>query len=272
MPKDTPVSPLHEQQTLEGVRTVLRAKGLVKSFNRRTVVNGIDIEVRTGEVIAFLGRNGAGKTTTFHMIAGLQKPDSGSIHLDDSDISRYTSPQRAKVGITYLPQESSVFLKTSVENNLRMVLEFSGRKKKDVKKIAAELLKELGLSDLARQSAHSLSGGERRRLEICRALVLDPKFLLLDEPFTGIDPLTVVDLQKIIIRLRSRGIGIILSDHNVRDTLQITNRAYLIDEGEILIQGTPREVTADETARELFLGKGFRLGEEISAHSSEENR
>jgi lipopolysaccharide export system ATP-binding protein len=272
MPKDTPVSPLPEQQTLEGVRTVLRAKGLVKSFNRRTVVNGIDIEVRTGEVIAFLGRNGAGKTTTFHMIAGLLKPDSGSIHLDDSDISRYTSPQRAKVGITYLPQESSVFLKTSVENNLRMVLEFSGRKKKDVKKIAAKLLKELGLSDLARQSAHSLSGGEQRRLEICRALVLDPKFLLLDEPFTGIDPLTIVDLQKIIIRLRSRGIGIILSDHNVRDTLQITNRAYLIDEGEILIQGTPREVTADETARELFLGKGFHLGEEISAHSSDENR
>ncbi len=241
----------------------MRAKGLVKSFGRRTVVKGVDLQVRTGEVISLLGRNGAGKTTTFHMMVGLLKPDRGSILLDDRDISRCTSPQRAQAGITYLPQESSVFLKTSVENNLRMILEFSGRKKSEIQVIAHELLEELGLTELARQSAHSLSGGERRRLEICRSLVLSPKFLLLDEPFTGIDPLTIIDLQKIMLRLKSRGIGIILSDHNVRDVLRITDRAYIMDEGKILLEGTPREVAADKAAKESFLGQDFHLGDEI---------
>jgi len=243
----------------------LRAKGLVKSFNRRTVVKGVDLQVRTGEVISLLGRNGAGKTTTFHMMVGLLKPDRGSILLDDRDISRCTSPQRAQAGITYLPQESSVFLKTSVENNLRMILEFSGRKKSETQAIAHELLEELGLAELAKQSAHSLSGGERRRLEICRSLVLSPKFLLLDEPFTGIDPLTIIDLQKIMLRLKSRGIGIILSDHNVRDVLRITDRAYIMDEGKILLKGTPRELASDKAAKECFLGKDFHLGDEVQA-------
>ncbi len=254
---------MHEEGTHTG--STLRARGLVKSFNRRTVVKGVDLQVRTGEVISLLGRNGAGKTTTFHMMVGLLKPDRGSILLDGKDISRCTSPQRAEAGITYLPQESSVFLKTSVENNLRMILEFSGSKKSEIRTIAHELLEELGLKELARQSAHSLSGGERRRLEICRSLVLSPKFLLLDEPFTGIDPLTIIDLQKIMLRLKSRGIGIILSDHNVRDVLRITDRAYIMDEGKILLEGTPRELAADKAARESFLGKDFHLGDEVQA-------
>jgi len=269
MPAETSTAPLPEQLPLEGIRTTLRAENLIKSFHRRTVVRGIDIHVRTGEVIALLGRNGAGKTTTFHMMVGLLKPDRGSIQLDGRDISRLTSPRRAEAGITYLPQENSVFLKASVENNLRMILEFSGRKKNELREAAHELLEELGLTELAGQSAHSLSGGERRRLEICRSLVLSPKFLLLDEPFTGIDPLTIVELQKIVLRLRSRGIGIILSDHNVRGTLKISDRAYIIDEGKILIEGTPRELADDKTAKEIFLGEDFRLGDEIQVQSSE---
>ena len=197
----------------------LNAENLKKSYVRRTVVNGVNIEVNSGEVIALLGRNGAGKTTTFLMMVGLVKPDSGSILMDNTDISRFTTCHRAEAGITYLPQENSVFLKISTINNLRMILELKNyrRKERDIK--AKKLLDELGLSSLAKQSAHSLSGGERRRLEICRALVLEPKFLLLDEPFTGIDPITIIELQKIILNLKTKGIGVILSDHNVRDTL-----------------------------------------------------
>jgi len=262
-PHKEPESQTFKQAPLKEGGSSLRAKGLVKSFNRRMVVKGVDLHVQTGEVISLLGRNGAGKTTTFHMMVGLLKPDRGSIQLDGRDISRLTSPRRAEAGITYLPQENSVFLKTSVENNLRMILEFSGRKKSELRAAVHELLEELGLTELAGQSAHSLSGGERRRLEISRSLVLSPKFLLLDEPFTGIDPLTIVELQKIMLRLRSRGIGIILSDHNVRDTLKITDRAYIIDEGKILIEGTPRELADDKTAKEIFLGEDFRMGEEI---------
>ncbi len=251
---------------------VFRAEQLRKSYGHRLVVKGINLEVSSGQVISLLGRNGAGKTTAFHMMVGLLKPDSGSIHLDDKDISRFTTPQRAAAGITYLPQENSVFLKTSVENNLKMIAEFSGRKKQDINSSTQELMEELGLQGLAAQSAHSLSGGERRRLEICRSLVLNPKFLLLDEPFTGIDPLTIIELQKIILRLRAKGIGVILSDHNVRDALKITDRAYLIEEGEILIQGSPKEVADDVSAKKRFLGKDFRLGDEIPLYSSEEKR
>lgn len=251
---------------------VLRAAQLKKSFNQRLVVKGVDIEVNSGEVIALLGRNGAGKTTTFHMIVGLLNPDSGTIYLDETDISRYNSPRRAQAGITYLPQENSVFLKATVENNLRMIFEFTEKQPSEIKESTEVLLAELGLTELARQPAHSLSGGERRRLEICRSLVLDPKFLLLDEPFTGIDPLTIVELQKIVLRLKARGIGVILSDHNVRDTLKIADRAYVIDEGVILTQGTPQEVAHDEQAKERFLGKAFHLGDEILAYSSEEKR
>jgi len=247
---------------------ILKAENLKKSFHKRLVVKGVDIEVHSGEIIGLLGRNGAGKTTTFLMMVGLVKPDSGAIYLDEKDISRFSTNKRADAGITYLPQENSVFLKTSVEKNIWMILQVQKHSNPEIKEITARLLEELGLSSLAKQAAHSLSGGERRRLEICRSLVIEPKFLLLDEPFTGIDPLTIVELQKILLNLRNKGIGIILSDHNVRDTLKITNMAYIIDGGEILVKGNPKEIAADVTAKERFLGENFKLGDEIESHSS----
>jgi len=243
--------------------TVLKSENLTKSYNRRIVVKGVDIEVDSGKIVGLLGRNGAGKTTIFQMVAGLIKPDKGSIFLDENNISRYSSHRRAMAGITYLPQESSVFLKASVEDNLKLILELQTHKRKERKKIATQLLEELGLSQLVKQPAYSLSGGERRRLEICRSLIIKPKFLLLDEPFTGIDPLTIIELQKILLNLKNKGIGIILSDHNVRDTFMIVNHAYIIDEGDILIEGPPQEVASDELAKEIFLGKDFKLGDEV---------
>jgi len=242
--------------------SIIEAKRLVKSYGSRTVVKGVDVTVRSGEIIGLLGRNGAGKTTIFQMIVGLVKPDRGTIHLDGLDISRAPTHVRAAAGLTYLPQENSVFLRATVRDNLRLSLELLPYTKEERERLARELLAEFGLAPLASQSAHSLSGGERRRLEICRALTLKPKFLLLDEPFTGIDPLTIAELQKIMITLKSRGIGILLSDHNVRDTFKIADRAYIIDEGDILIEDTPLRVSADETARRLFLGTSFTFGEE----------
>jgi lipopolysaccharide export system ATP-binding protein len=243
--------------------TVLKSENLTKSYNRRIVVKGVDIEVDSGEIVGLLGRNGAGKTTIFQMVAGLIKPDRGSIFLDEENISRYSSHLRAMAGITYLPQESSVFLKASVEDNLRLILELQTHKRKERKRIATQLLEELGLLQLVKQPAYSLSGGERRRLEICRSLIIKPKFLLLDEPFTGIDPLTILELQKIMLNLKNKGIGIIISDHNVRDTFMIINRAYIIDDGNILIEGPPQKVASDELAKESFLGKDFKFGEEV---------
>jgi lipopolysaccharide export system ATP-binding protein len=242
--------------------SLIEAKRLVKSYGSRTVVKGVDVIVRSGEIIGLLGRNGAGKTTIFQMIVGLIKPDGGTIFLDGRDISRAPTHARAAAGLTYLPQENSVFLKATVRDNLILSLELMPYTKEERKRVAADLLSEFGLADLAGQSAHSLSGGERRRLEICRALTLKPKFLLLDEPFTGIDPLTIAELQKIMARLKSRGIGILLSDHNVRDTFKIADRAYVIDEGDILIEDTPLRVSADATARKRFLGTAFTFGEE----------
>lgn len=247
---------------------IFRAEELRKSFNRRPVVKGINIEINSGEIISLLGRNGAGKTTSFQMMMGLIKPDKGSIYLDKKNISKYSTNKRAKAGITFLPQENSIFLKETVENNLKMILEIKGMKRKVRKKTTEKLLDELGLATLAKQSAHSLSGGERRRLEICRILILKPKFLLLDEPFTGIDPITIAELQKIFLGFKHRGIGIILSDHNVRDTLKITDWAYIIDDGEILIEGTPREIASNGIAKERFLGKNFKLGDEVDIYSS----
>jgi len=241
----------------------LRSDKLTKSYNRRVVVKEVNVKIRSGEIVGFLGRNGAGKTTTFQMMAGLIKPDRGSVFLDDKNISLLPSHLRAEAGITYLPQENSVFLKASVKNNLKLVLELLPLKRKEREEIAGKLLEELGLQELAKQSAHSLSGGERRRLEISRSLVLNPKFLLLDEPFTGIDPLTIIELQKIMLKLKEKGIGIILSDHNVRDTLKVADHAFIIDEGEILIEGSPREISSDEKAKEKFLGKSFKLGDEV---------
>jgi lipopolysaccharide export system ATP-binding protein len=239
--------------------TFLRSENLTKSYRGREVVKDVHVRVQSGEIIGLLGRNGAGKTTTFQMIVGLVKPDRGAIYLDDEDICRRATPERARLGITYLPQENSVFLKASVENNLRLILELLPYEREEKKKLSHDLLEELGLLPLSEQSAHSLSGGERRKLEICRSLVLKPKFLLLDEPFTGIDPLTIIELQKILLRLKEREIGIIISDHNVRDTLRITDRAYILDEGTVLIEGSPGHIAADEQARKRFLGDDFAL-------------
>ncbi len=239
--------------------SILRAENLRKSFNQRAVVEDVCIKVKSGIIAGMLGRNGAGKTTTFRMVTGLTPPDKGSVFLDDLDISYLSTTQRSEKGIVYLPQENSVFMKTNVENNLKMILELKGYNKDEQEETAAYLLSELGLSSLAKQPAHSLSGGERRRLEICRALVLKPKFLLLDEPFTGIDPLTIIELQKIFKKLKNKGIGILLSDHNVRDTLKITDYAYVIDKGKILVKGTPEMIASDKKAKQKFLGESFKL-------------
>jgi len=246
----------------------LKAVDLKKSYNRRPVVKGINISVQTGQIISLLGRNGAGKTTSFQMIVGLIKPNEGSIHLDEKNISHFSTHQRAQAGITYLPQENSVFLKTTVEKNLKMILQLHGYRQAILKETIHDLLDDLDLLPQQKQSAHSLSGGERRKLEIGRTLILNPKFLLLDEPFTGIDPLTIRELQKIFLRLKSKGIGIIISDHNVQDTLKITDYSYIIDDGEILIEGPPKIIAQDESAKERFLGKGFKLGDEIQFFSS----
>jgi lipopolysaccharide export system ATP-binding protein len=241
---------------------ILEARRLAKRFGRRTVVKGVDVRVVSGEIVALLGRNGAGKTTCFQMIVGLLRPDAGEVTLDGKNISRTPTDKRALAGLTYLPQENSVFLKATVFDNLRLGLELRGLSRREVGTRARALLDEFGLGGLASQSADSLSGGERRRLEISRALILNPKFLLLDEPFTGIDPLTILDLQRVLVALRGRGIGVLMSDHNVRDTFRIADRAYIIDDGEILIEDVPVKVAANARARERFLGTGFSLGEE----------
>lgn len=253
---------LYDRQIFKGVAR-LGAAGLVKTYGRRTVVRNVDVEVRSGEIIGLLGRNGAGKTTLFQMIVGLVKPDAGEIKLNGKPITEEATNTRANLGVVYLPQESSVFLKASVRDNLRLVLELQPYSRAEREVLARDLLAELGLLPLARQKAHSLSGGERRKLEICRSLVLRPKFLLLDEPFTGIDPLTVAELQKIILGLKAKGIGIILSDHNVRDTFKITSRVYIIDKGEVLVEGAPAEVARNKEAQERFLGREFHIGGEV---------
>ena len=246
---------------------ILEARKLVKSYGRRTVVKGVDLVLRSSEIIGLLGRNGAGKTTIFQMIVGLVRPDSGGIFLDGKDISRAPTHARARAGLTYLPQENSVFLKATVIQNLLMSLQLQMRSRKDRLRTARGLLEEFWLLPLAAQPAHSLSGGERRRLEICRALTVQPKFLLLDEPFTGIDPLTIVEIQKLLNLLKDRGIGILISDHNVRYTFRIADWACVIEEGEIMIQNVPEKVAADRCARERFLGTEFTFGAERRVES-----
>ncbi len=242
---------------------LLEARRLVKSYGSNLAVKGVDLTMRSGEVVGLLGRNGAGKTTIFQMTVGLIRPDSGNIFLDGTDISKRPAHERAGLGLTYLPQENSVFLKATVEDNVKIALELQpGRRGEDLDAEAGRLLNDLGMGGLARQPAFSLSGGERRRLEICRALTLRPKFLLLDEPFTGIDPLTIIDLQRILLMLRDQGIGILISDHNVRDTFRIVRRAYVIDDGEILIEDEPKAIVQSAKARERFLGSDFRMAEE----------
>ncbi|MDD5170650.1 MAG: LPS export ABC transporter ATP-binding protein [Syntrophales bacterium] len=239
--------------------TKLAAKGLIKIYGGRKVVNEIDLEINPGEVVGLLGPNGAGKTTTFYMITGLIKPDGGHIFVDDEDVSRCPMYIRARKGINYLPQEPSIFRKLTVEENIKAILETLDIDREEQKLRLAELLGELDLSGLAKNYAYSLSGGERRRVEITRALVTSPKYILLDEPFAGIDPLAVADIQKIIFKLRTKGIGVIISDHNVRETLSVCTRAYIINEGKVLVEGYPETIASCEAARRIYFGEDFAL-------------
>jgi lipopolysaccharide export system ATP-binding protein len=238
---------------------VLRAENLTKSYAGRTVVRGVSIEVRSGEVFGLLGPNGAGKTTTFYMIVGLTRPQSGRVFLGGQDVTEQPMFQRAREGISYLPQEASVFRKLTVEENILAILETLDLTAAEREERLNALLNELSIEHLRKNRAHSLSGGERRRLEITRALVISPAFMLLDEPFAGIDPLAVLDIQNIVGQLRSRGIGVLITDHNVRETLGICDRAYILNDGMILEEGNPAEIAASKRAREIYLGEKFRL-------------
>jgi lipopolysaccharide export system ATP-binding protein len=237
----------------------LSARGLVKGFRGRKVVKGISVEVRSGEVVGLLGPNGAGKTTIFDMMVGLCQPDEGAITLNGDVITDLPMYKRARRGIGYLPQESSVFRRLSVENNILAILEMLDYSQAERAERVNVLLKELDLSHIRTSMAYALSGGERRRLEITRALATSPSFMLLDEPFAGIDPIAVADIQQIVIRLKEKGIGILITDHNVQETLSITDRAYIINEGLILESGPPDIIVKSETARAVYLGERFRL-------------
>jgi len=239
--------------------STLRTHDLTKSYGGRTVVKGVSLEVASGEVVGLLGPNGAGKTTTFYMTVGLAAPDAGRVILDDEDVTDDPMYVRARKGIGYLPQEASIFRGLTVEQNLMAILETLDLSRGERKARLAELLAELNLTPLAKAPAHTLSGGERRRAEITRALVVSPRFMLLDEPFAGIDPIAVTDIQKIISHLTERGIGILVTDHNVRETLRITNRAYIVHDGTIVSSGTPESLAADEDVRRIYLGADFRL-------------
>lgn len=237
----------------------LRASGLVKSFQSRKVVKGVSIEVRAGEVVGLLGPNGAGKTTIFDMMVGLCQPDEGDITFNGKSMTDLPMYQRARRGIGYLPQESSVFRRLSVEHNILAVLEMLGYAREERAQRVDTLLKELDLLHIRGSMAYALSGGERRRLEITRALAATPSFMLLDEPFAGIDPIAVADIQQIITRLKEKGIGILITDHNVQETLSIVDRAYIINEGVILESGPPEAIVKSETARAVYLGERFKL-------------
>ncbi len=237
----------------------LEAKALTKLYGGRKVVSGVDLEIRPGEVVGLLGPNGAGKTTTFYMIVGLIKPDDGRIYLDTEEITRDPMYVRARKGINYLPQEPSVFRKLTVEENISAILETLDIDREERKNRLQQLLGELDLTPLARNKAYSLSGGERRRVEITRALVTSPRFILLDEPFAGIDPLAVADIQKIIQKLKERKIGVVISDHNVRETLSVCDRAYILNEGTVLIEGLPEVIAESKIARKFYLGDDFRF-------------
>lgn len=238
---------------------ILRTEGLTKTFSGRTVVRGVSIDVRAGEVVGLLGANGAGKTTTFGMVVGLVAPDSGRVLLDEQDVTADPMYVRARAGIGYLPQEASIFRGLTVEQNILAILETLKLSRAERQLRLKTLLAELNLTPLAKSKAYNLSGGERRRAEITRALVMQPKFMLLDEPFAGIDPIAVGEIQKIIEHLKTRGIGVLVTDHNVRETLKITDRAYIVHDGAIFRAGTPAELTADQEVKRIYLGADFRL-------------
>jgi len=239
--------------------STLTAHALTKRYGQRDVVRSVDLEVKPAEVVGLLGPNGAGKTTTFNMVAGGVKPSSGEVRLGDTQITDLPMYRRARLGITYLPQEPSIFRKLSVADNVNAILETVEPDRTVRRERLRELLAELSLTEKADLRGDTLSGGERRRVEITRALVLDPKFMLLDEPFAGIDPIAVIDIQKIIEQLKSKGIGIIITDHNVRETLSICDHAYIIKDGEIIRKGTPEEITSDDQVRQIYLGENFQL-------------
>jgi lipopolysaccharide export system ATP-binding protein len=237
----------------------LHTEELTKSYGGRTVVRGVNLDISSGEVVGLLGPNGAGKTTTFSMVVGLVSPDSGRVLLDGADVTEDPMYIRARRGIGYLPQEASIFRGLTVEQNLLAILETLDMDSAARHRRMRELLAELGLTPLAKAAAFTLSGGERRRVEITRALVLSPQFMLLDEPFAGIDPIAVTDIQKIIFHLKSRGIGVLITDHNVRETLRITDRAYIVHDGVIFRSGTPGSLAADDEVKRIYLGADFRL-------------
>jgi lipopolysaccharide export system ATP-binding protein len=251
---------LHPKRSRKEKTSHLLCEDLTKAFRRKKVVNGVSLEIRGGEVVGLLGPNGAGKTTIFYMIVGLLRPNRGKMFLNHEEITVLPMYIRARKGIGYLPQEPSVFRKLTVEENLIAILESLPLSKEERKSRLEDLLEELGLSPLRKQKAYSLSGGERRRVEITRALVLSPSFILLDEPFAGIDPIAVLDIQSIIHQLKSKGIGIIITDHNVRETLGVCDRAYILNEGRILEAGSPEKIARSQKAREIYLGDGFELG------------
>jgi len=238
---------------------VIHTKDLIKTYSGRTVVNNVSIDVKQGEIVGLLGPNGAGKTTTFYMVVGLIKPDEGEVYLNDQNITKLPMYKRAQMGIGYLPQEASVFRKLTVENNILAILEMKGFKKADQQEKLESLLDEFRLHHVRKSNGDVLSGGERRRTEIARALAVDPKFILLDEPFAGIDPIAVEDIQSIVAKLKYKNIGILITDHNVTETLSICDRAYLLIEGKIFKHGTAEELAADEQVRKLYLGRNFEL-------------
>lgn len=237
----------------------IHTQNLVKTYKNRTVVNKVSIDVQQGEIVGLLGPNGAGKTTTFYMVVGLIKPDEGNVFLNDTNITKLPMYKRAQMGIGYLPQEASVFRKLSVEDNIMSVLEMTKKTKTERKQKLEELLDEFHLHHVRKNNGDSLSGGERRRTEIARALAVDPKFILLDEPFAGVDPIAVEDIQSVVARLKYKNIGILITDHNVNETLSICDRAYLLIDGKIFKHGTAEELAADEHVKRLYLGTNFEL-------------
>jgi lipopolysaccharide export system ATP-binding protein len=245
--------------TPTGAQLALRSEGLVKRYKKRTVVNEVGVHVQRGEIVGLLGPNGAGKTTTFFMIVGMIRPNAGRVFLDNTEITMLPMYQRARMGIGYLPQEASVFRRLSVQDNLLAVLQTTSLSRKEQEEKSNQLMEELGLTHLAKSKAYVLSGGERRRTEIARSLALDPKFILLDEPFAGIDPIAVEDIMRIVIKLKEKNIGVLITDHNVHETLSITDRSYLLFEGRILKSGTAEYLANDQEARKLYLGEKFKL-------------
>ncbi len=237
----------------------LWALSLSKSYKGRAVVSSVSLKVKQGEIVGLLGPNGAGKTTTFYMVLGIVRPDSGRILIDNEDLTGQPMYIRARRGIGYLPQEASVFRSLSARENIELVLEERGKERKNISRMASDLIEEFGLGDVEDLPGFALSGGERRRVEIARSLAMEPSFILLDEPFSGIDPIAVYDIQQIILGLRTRGYGILLTDHSVRETLAITDRTYLIHRGQILVEGTPSEVADSDAARKFYLGERFSL-------------